>query len=156
MRVSPSQTAKSETDARGERSNRYLPSRTCGEWLSKICSTRTRACWLSTSTSTFINASERIESSGFSFIEEGMSTPDCALPCDSGSSVGSTSVSSTSRRALDTARRALDTARHALDAARHALDGKTLRESFILIGPPQSAELKKLVSKRARPPVVPK
>src|SRR3989440_12126338 len=148
MRVSPSQTAKSETDARGERSNRYLPSRTCGEWLSKICSTRTRACWLSTSTSTFINASERIESSGWSLIEEGISTPDCALPCDGGRSVGSTSASrSTNRRELDTARRAFDTARHALDASRRAPDRTTLRESFILIRPPQSAGLKKLVSK---------
>src|ERR1051326_1913938 len=167
MRVSPSQTAKSETDARGERSKRYLPSSTCGEWLSKIWRTRTRACWLSTSTSTFITASESMESSGLSSIEEGISTPDCALPFGDVKSKGN--ENETSSRTSGTRRRATV----AVDSRLRAFDSlpRALRASRSFIATPQSADLspaeldsaelnsaesKKFASKRTRPPVVPK
>src|SRR6267143_757932 len=79
MRLSPSQTAKSEMEASGGKANRYLPSSVCEVWLSKICKTRTRACWLSISTSTFITCSESVAGSGL-LPDEGIRTPDCAAP----------------------------------------------------------------------------
>src|SRR5678815_1605090 len=77
MRTSASQTAKSKIEAVCGSANRYLPSRVCAEWLSNICITFTRACWLSISTSTFITWSDSVFGSGLLLVD-GINTPDCA------------------------------------------------------------------------------
>src|SRR5215217_4599064 len=77
MRTSESQTAKSKIEAVCGSANRYLPSRVCAEWLSNICITFTRACWLSISTSTFITWSDSVLGSGLLLVD-GINTPDCA------------------------------------------------------------------------------
>src|SRR6185369_9876214 len=77
MRRSESQTAKSKIEAVCGSANRYLPSRVCAEWLSNICITFTRACWLSISTSTFITWSDSVLGSGLLLVD-GIKTPDCA------------------------------------------------------------------------------
>src|SRR2546425_10072668 len=101
MRISLSQTAKSETEACGGNANRYLPSSACATWLSKICSTRTRACWLSISTSTFITCNESVAGSGLLLVE-GIRVPDCAEPCCCGqlSSNKSKTKASIAKKAL--------------------------------------------------------
>ena len=55
MRVTPSQTAKSDTVARPGIEKRYSPSSTPARWLAKICRTETRASPLSMRMSTAIS-----------------------------------------------------------------------------------------------------